>query len=128
MIQRLHTYLSLDEPQFFQALIPCPENENAVSYWGTKWDVYEVEIEEIAENTMRLSFNTAWTPPTGAYHELKKMGFKIDALFMESGCDFCGYWRDGDEQTYYDARENIANIPEDFHFYFCDDSAEEDED
>ena len=87
---------------------------------------------------------------------------------MESGCDFCGYWKDGEQiiytgehlnwngyqrcpsfsidfpvtlplmhlverrsafqlrcsRVYNNVRDDLANIPEDFHFYFCD----EDED
>lgn len=30
--------------------------------WGTKWDVYEVEIEEISDNFISIFYRTAWSP------------------------------------------------------------------
>ena len=95
IIKRLVDVLSQKTPSFFSEFLPCPPHETLVSYWGTKWDVYDVDITEINENTLKISFYTAWTPPINAYSQLEKIGFTIDAMFMESGFDFCGYWLGG---------------------------------
>jgi hypothetical protein len=142
-IARLEEMLSRENPAFFEEWLPCPPDEDPVSYWGTKWDVYGVAINVITEDTLpleeskeagctqlELSFYTPWTPPLAAYARLKEKGFTIDAIFMESGMDFCGYWRDGITTTFYDASHHLDTLPEEFHFYFCDgeDEAGEDED
>lgn len=33
-----------------------------LSVWGTKWDVYNVEIEENSEKKVLISYYTAWSP------------------------------------------------------------------
>ena len=127
-INRLVECLEKDPPVFFAAFVPCPEDEECVSYWGTKWDIYDVSIDEKNdENTINISFSSAWSPPTAAYFKLRKLGFTINAKFMESGGDFCGYWNDGVEIIYENAVDNIKNIPEDFHFYFEEEEEEEED-
>ena len=126
VIKRLEECLKLDPPVFLSEFVPCSEDEECSFYWGTKWDVYDVMISEVTENSINLSFNTAWGPPTGAYAKLKELGFTINALFMESGCDFCGYWKNGEHVIYNNVRDDLANIPEEFHFYFCDEDEDED--
>jgi uncharacterized Fe-S cluster-containing MiaB family protein len=69
---------------------------------------------------MKISFNTAWGPPTKAYSLLKKLGFTIFAKYMEGGCDFCGYWNNGEETIYENVLDKIKNVPEEFHFYFTE--------
>lgn len=128
IIKRLKEALSRDPPAFFAEFIPCSDYVNAYSYWGTKWDVYDVNIDEEQENSLRVSFYTAWTPPLHAYELLQQQhGFVIVAKFMESGNDFCGYWYDGYEKTFEHVSENMADVPEEFHFYFESDVEEEDE-
>ena len=155
-IKRLVVVLSQEKPSFFSAFIPCPSHETPVSYWGTKWDVYDVDITEINENNLGISFYTAWTPPFNAYSQLEKIGFSIDAMFMESGFDYCGYWSssiDFDERSsststddrgftapkvpvkpshgkkimFENVKDRLEEIPEDFHFYFQDNNEEEEE-
>ena len=125
VIQRLKECLEQDEPTFLQTFVPYPENEDPRSYWGTKWDVYDVVIGNADETSISFSFNTAWSPPTAAYSRLKAMGFTIDALFVEPGCDFCGYWKDGEEIVYENVSANLADVPEEFHEYFCEDEDED---
>lgn len=125
VVERLKECLEQDEPTFLQTFVPYPENEDPRSYWGTKWDVYDVAIGNTDETSISCVFNTAWAPPTAAYSRLKDMGFTINALFVEPGCDFCGYWKDGEEIVYENVSSNLADVPEEFHEYF---SEEEDED
>jgi len=126
-MNRLVECLENDPPEFFAAFVPCPKNENCVSYWGTKWDVYDVSIDEKSDDnsTINISFSTAWSPPTRAYSQLQKLGFSINAKFMESGGDFCGYWNNGEEIIYANVLDNIKNVPEEFHFYFENEEEEE---
>jgi len=127
VIKRLTHVLSQETPSFFAEFIPCPKHETLFSYWGTKWDVYDVNITEINENTLGISFYTAWTPPIQAYIHLEKLGFTIDAMFMESGFEFCGYWKDGEKTLYENVMDDLANLPEDFHFYFQDNNEDEED-
>ena len=42
-------------------------------YWGCKWDVpMELGYIDIEEEEIRLSFDTAWSPPLNFYIELSK--------------------------------------------------------
>ena len=125
IIKRLKEALSRDPPAFFAEFIPYKKNENPCSYWGTKWDVYDVNIEEEQEDSLKVSFFTAWTPPFHAYELLQQLGFVIEAKYMEYGCDYCGYWCDGKEQTFEDVSKNMENVPEEFHFYFKVDEEED---
>jgi len=147
VIQRLKECLEQDEPTFLQTFVPCPnfsddqrsstklvvgglaaslpENEDPRSYWGTKWDVYDVAIGNADETSISFSFSTAWSPPTVAYSRLKEMGFTIDALFVEPGCDFCGYWKDGEEIVYENVSANLVDVPEEFHEYFSEEEEDE---
>ena len=125
-VKRLVECLEKEPPEFFAAFVPCHKSENCVSYWGTKWDVYDVSIDEKSDdNTINVSFSTAWSPPMRAYSQLQKLGFTINAKFMESGGDFCGYWNDGEEIIYENVVDNIKDVPEEFHFYFQVDEEEE---
>lgn len=127
-MNRLKECLEKDPPAFFSEFIPCPENEEAISYWGTKWDVYDVSIYTENDNTLHLTFYTAWTPPIQAYALLKNQGFSIDAIFIETCCDFCGYWKDGVETIYDNVKDNLERVPEEFHDYFCDDDSDVEDD
>lgn len=72
-----------------------------VSEWGTKWDVggdsaleNEIELKEGQTDTT-LSFDSAWSPPTGVYDKLIEMGFEVRAYYYESGMAYCGVYDDG---------------------------------
>ena len=41
-----------------------------VIQWNTKWEVHDVEanlFEDGETSNLHLGFNSAWSPPTGAY-------------------------------------------------------------
>ena len=77
-----------------------------VSEWGTKWDVgSNGDLERLDDNTLRASFDSAWSPPTTAYEKLAAMGFEIEAYYWEPGMSFCGRWtgnEDDFQDDYYD--------------------------
>lgn len=91
-----------------------------VGEWGTKWDIGhgdgygKLTLKDIKNNTVRIGFDSAWSPPIEAYQKLYDMGFSIRALYYEGGCCFCGIWEDGEEE-FYDIKGNSKwvkkNIP-----------------
>lgn len=70
-----------------------------VNEWGTKWDVTGQEVNDIP-NGVILTFDSAWTPPTGAYDKLLDLGFEVRAMYYEPGMGFCGVWEDGCDDYY----------------------------
>jgi len=72
-----------------------------VSEWGTKWDIGGdgYEAQDI-DGGLSLAFDSAWSPPTSAYEKLMKMGFRIYAMYHESGMCFAGIWDNGSDDYY----------------------------
>jgi hypothetical protein len=72
--------------------------EHNVNEWGTKWDVTADTCERVDENTVHLSFDSAWSPPISAYQKLEAMGFEVQAFYNESGMAYCGIYEDGSDE------------------------------
>ena len=68
-----------------------------VGEWGTKWDVGGQGQSDIhPDGTMlHTTFDSAWSPPVNAYEKLEQLGFKVDAMFYESGMAFAGTYSEG---------------------------------
>jgi hypothetical protein len=60
-------------------------------------DGYEPEM---TGDTLRLCFDSAWSPPTAAYDALLSFGFEVEAYYIEEGMGFCGYYNNGNDETY----------------------------
>ena len=72
-----------------------------VSEWGTKWDIGGDDgIATLKEDTLILSFDSAYSPPIDAYKKLEQMGFEVWALYYESGMMFCGSYGQGNDEFY----------------------------
>ena len=108
-------FLGKDTPE--QAELERKEQENiknhgyknwydwCVANWGTKWDVGGDGAEALDLGTQNgkgliLNFDSAWSPPIGAYEKLVELGFSIRAYYYEPGMAFAGIWEDGDDQFY----------------------------
>ena len=85
--------------------------------WGTKWDVgVEGSQTLVNENELTTYFDSAWSPPTGAYAKLQDLGFEVEAYYYESGMCFAGiYDENGDDFYNIDGssesvRENIPQV------------------
>lgn len=65
--------------------------------WGTKWDVGGDGQSDIDPEgkTLFTSFDSAWSPPVNAYEKLEALGFRVNAMFYESGMAFAGTYEDG---------------------------------
>ena len=59
-----------------------------------------------------LTFDSAWSPPIGAYEKLIEMGFSIRAMYYEPGMAFAGIWEDGDDDFYEYGGMNSTQIAE----------------
>ena len=60
--------------------------------WGTKWDCYDLSIDE-DEQELTLEFNTAWSPPEEICHALKERfeDASISWFYDEPGMEVAGY-------------------------------------
>jgi hypothetical protein len=84
--------------ELFNLLFPRPAEEEEnwyewnVSNWGTKWDVFldDTSIERIDDETLSLTFDTAWSPPIGFYNFLFEEGWDVTAKYYEPGMGFVG--------------------------------------
>jgi len=96
-----------------------------VNEWGTKWDVGgdDSMVTKLDSNSVRMSFDSAWAPPTAAYERLLDLGFGVKAYYYEPGMAFCGVFdADGDEG--YDLSDMTSDqvkdeIPEDLDEMFA---------
>jgi hypothetical protein len=74
-----------------------------VRFWGTKWDVggdgMEVDVKDL-KNDVTLTFDSAWSPPTGIYEQMVDQGYSVRAYYYEPGMCFAGIWWDGDDNYY----------------------------
>ena len=72
-----------------------------VNEWGTKWDVgADGNPAQDIPSGLMLNFDSAWSPPIAAYERLVEQGFRIRAMYHESGMCFAGIWEDGDDDFY----------------------------
>ena len=72
----------------------------SIANWGTKWDAYEVRTQRIADNTLYVMLETAWSPPIPVFRKLEEMGFKIEATFLDEGHMYIGRYADGVEELF----------------------------
>lgn len=86
-----------------------------VNNWGTKWDIgadgYEAENNGVG---LVLTFDSAWSPPIGAYEKLMDLGFVIRAYYYEPGMCFAGIWEDGNDDFYEYSGMNSEQVAEEF--------------
>ena len=74
-----------------------------INNWGTKWDIGSDNNEAhglkptIVDNEATMSFDSAWSPPTGLYKELVLRGFRVIASYFEPGMAYCGEWIDNND-------------------------------
>ena len=75
--------------------------EYCVNEWGTKWDVGdEYGYTHSNEHMATFAFDSAWSPPINAYTKLEELGFRVDAMYYESGMGFCGIYDECGDDYY----------------------------
>lgn len=73
--------------------------EWSIHHWGTKWDVTADTCERVDENTVHLSFDSAWAPPIDAFRTLETLGFNVQAFYNEPGMCYCGIYENGVDES-----------------------------
>lgn len=105
---------AVEECNLLQTFVPLDQwdFEEAVDKWGTKWDISNGEvIDRWSPETLCVSFDTAWSQPSGFYDELMEQGFTVSAQFFEPGVGFVGQYVDGEEVVYEIDPDDLTNIP-----------------
>ena len=62
--------------------------------WGTKWDCYEVDIDESElEYGFEVTFDTAWSPPEAICYAIKEQfdDLSVSWFYDEPGMEVAGY-------------------------------------
>ena len=64
-----------------------------IQNWDTKWDCYDVSIDDEDLENLEVSFNTAWSPPEAICHALREQypDVSISWFYDEPGCEIAGY-------------------------------------
>lgn len=125
IVQALESIEYKQENNVFRTLIDVPDAEDwyntNLQYLGTKWDVsyYECDPQEIDDNGLVLTPNTAWSPPIEFCVNLaKKYGVEVDMYYYEAGMDFCGKAYINSDGTYseedYGYMEGLYHFEEDY--------------
>jgi len=85
-----------------------------VNEWGTKWDVGGDDgmITEDGPNALRMSFDSAWAPPTAAMEKFMDLGFKVKLIYYESGMGFCGLFDENGDDYYELSGLSAAEVAE----------------
>ena len=62
--------------------------------WGTKWDAYSMEIDEVdMPNGFEVTFETAWSPPEEIHTAISEQfdDLSMSWFYDEPGCEVAGY-------------------------------------
>ncbi len=123
----------------FAMIYPRPQNINEddvvewdCNNWGTKGEPIDISFEKQSSYEITVNFDTPWSPPVGVYKALINQGWKLTALYYESGYEYCGRFTNeaGDECYEYDSSDpcTIKNLPEDILEFsgLLDDMSDED--
>jgi hypothetical protein len=122
-VDALEAVLQSDDKGVFQHLLPMPESEQDnwydwnINNWGTKWECSIIDWERCDDNSIWISFESAWSPPIALYeHIYHELDWQVEGLYHEGGCAFCGIWKDGDDDFYeynFDELETLEALPGD---------------
>ncbi len=61
--------------------------------WDTKWDAYDVSIDDDDPEQLEVSFNTAWCPPEAICNRIREdyPDVSVSWFYDEPGCEIAGY-------------------------------------
>jgi hypothetical protein len=106
-IDKIEEILSEDGEKLFNTLCPQPADIGEgwytwnVQNWGTKWEMNLGHFTRQGDNTIEISFDTAWSPPVAFYEYIEREhDYVVEAYYEESGMAFCGQYIDGDDDYY----------------------------
>ena len=102
-IDALETELQKTDAEVFKHFRPyegewdygwCCEN------WGCKWEARIIDWNRRDDNSIWLTFETAWAPPVTLYEFIEQDGWEIEAFYYEPGMAFAGIYSDGYDNQY----------------------------
>ena len=61
--------------------------------WDTKWDAYDLTVEDEDPDQLEVTFNTAWSPPDAICHKIREdyPDLSVSWFYDEPGCEIAGY-------------------------------------
>ena len=64
-----------------------------VQNWDTKWDAYDVSVDDDDPEQLEVSFNTAWAPPESICSAIREQypDISVSWFYDEPGCEIAGY-------------------------------------
>ena len=64
-----------------------------VQNWDTKWDAYDLTVEDEDPNQLEVTFNTAWSPPEAICERIREdyPDVSVSWFYDEPGCEIAGY-------------------------------------
>lgn len=90
--------------------------EFCVNEWGTKWDIGEdmggSSIDTSSDESVSLTFQSAWAPPVELYRKMTNEGYDITAYYYEPGCAFVGKYTSEDGDECYTIPERSKDVKE----------------
>lgn len=111
------------EPGLFGYFVPRPPEFDEgdswytwnVENWGTKWEASIYSWEKLNDNSIRINFDTAWSPPIAFYEFLaRNTEWYVTATYYEPGMAFVGSNIGGDDEYYQiENIDSLDDIPED---------------
>lgn len=101
-----------------------------IANWGTKWNVErDVDIDNLSDDNITLSFGTAWSPPIPVIAALCEQYPEVSATlrYIETGCWFAGTVEgvNGEIEDY--PADDVRAFGEDFFGMEFDDEEDETE-
>ena len=69
--------------------------EFAIAEWDTKWDACTPDILAQTDTSIKLTFDTAWSPPIAVFDKLHELGFDVEAYYHEGGMAYYGEYITG---------------------------------
>lgn len=63
--------------------------------WGTKWDAGDVDVIDVSDTELRLTFDTAWSPAEAWVKSTSEVlpFAEFTLIYSEEGMDFSGFTR-----------------------------------
>ena len=64
-----------------------------IQNWDTKWDAYDLTVEDEDPDQLEVTFNTAWSPPEAICNQIREdyPDVSVSWFFDEPGCEIAGY-------------------------------------
>ena len=61
--------------------------------WDTKWDAYDVSVDDDDPENLEISFNTAWSPPEAICDQIREdyPEIAVSWFYDEPGAEIAGY-------------------------------------